>query len=129
MQGFLIKKYSRVTRYSTRYFILKDGSNRIEYFVKEPHQKDGSKEPRGVFEIVRGCCVGAVTEIDAPTQSLKRKGKGVDKVFTFTILWPDNYEPPPKTKKRRQRRRKSNAVRHAVQRTWRLPSATTSTTN
>jgi len=38
-----------------------------------PPLQDRTKEARGQFDLVRGCVIGDIVQIDAPTKSLKKK--------------------------------------------------------
>ncbi len=83
-----------MNRWSERYFAL--NKDRLQYFTSEvnihplklfnevlihthfAHQflygQDKIREqPRGQFEIVKGIAVGDITEMDAPTKTMKRK--------------------------------------------------------
>jgi hypothetical protein len=39
--------------------------------------QDQNKEPRGKFDLVKGCIIGNITEVDTPTKKLKRHGDKV----------------------------------------------------
>jgi hypothetical protein len=67
-QGWLFKRFFRVNRWSERFFVL--SKDQLVYFSSQEYR---GKESRGSFDLVSGCCIGEITELDAPTKQMKKK--------------------------------------------------------
>lgn len=54
-------------------------------FLLSVFSQDQTKEPRGKFDLIKGCIIGNIAEVDAPTKKLKRHGEKVSTARMFLI--------------------------------------------